>query len=180
MWWASGAVSLLALLPRGDAPPRTPRMPAAVTLRSTTRPGARRAPRPRGVHPRDELFDSFVYRTEGVLAQDGALGLVVQLQVHPVDGEVTPLLLCPPDELPAQLGPGGLRWHRLSLEDVDVTRGPLHRPGPLQQVVQATSAVHVVISQVQLGHPGRGQRQVVPGPVPLDQLILGHPVDLPR
>src|ERR1700733_10809152 len=110
MWWASGAVSLLALLPRGDAPPRTPRMPAAGTLRSTTRPGARRAPRPRGVHPRHELFDSFVYLTRGVLAQEGARGFIFQLQVHPVDAEVTPLVLRPPDQLPAQLGPGGLRW----------------------------------------------------------------------
>src|ERR1700677_1015162 len=91
-------------------------------------------------HTRDELFDPFVHRTERVLAQDGPLRLIVQLQVHPADGERTALFLRPADELAAQLAPGGLRRDRLGLEDIDVTCGPLHRPGPLQQVVQATAA----------------------------------------
>src|SRR6516225_10025050 len=72
------------------------------------------------LHPGDELLDALIDRAERVLAQHGPLGLVVQLQVHPVDGEVTPLLLRPADELAAQLGPGGLRRDRLGLEDVQV------------------------------------------------------------
>src|SRR6266571_417247 len=40
------------------------------------------------LHPRDELLDPLVHRAERVLAQDRPLGLVVQLEVHPVDGEV--------------------------------------------------------------------------------------------
>src|SRR5260370_21435002 len=80
---------------------------------------------------RAELLDALVHRTERVLAQHGPLGLVVQLEVHPVDGEVAPLLLGPADEFTAQLGPRRLRRDRLGLEDVDVAGGPLHRSGPL-------------------------------------------------
>src|SRR4029077_15323897 len=92
-----------------------------------------------GLHPRDQLLDPLVHRAERVLAQHGPLSLVVQLEVHPVDGEVAPLLLGPADELAAQLGPRRLRRDRLGLEDVDVAGRPLHRPGPLQQVVQAAA-----------------------------------------
>src|SRR5271165_1079659 len=169
------------LLPGGPIPPDPPwegpvppEPPWGGTSPPTSTPTAPR------LHAGDEFFDPLVHRTERVLAQHGALGLVVQLEVHPVDGEVTPLLLGPADELTAQLGPRRLRRDRLGLEDVNVARGPLHRPGPLQQVVQAAAAVHVVVGQVELGHPRRGQRQVVPGPVALDQLVLGDPVDLPR
>src|ERR1700750_2593178 len=73
-----------------------------------------------GLHPRDQLLDALVNRAERVLAQHGPLRLVVQLEVHPVDGEVAPLLLGPADELAAQLGPRRLRGNRLGLEDGDV------------------------------------------------------------
>src|SRR5581483_4532151 len=39
------------------------------------------------LHAGDQFLDALVDRTEGVLAQDSALSLVVQLQVDPVDGE---------------------------------------------------------------------------------------------
>src|ERR1700730_2502426 len=107
-------------------------------------------------HARNELLDALVHRAERVLAEHGPLGLVVQLEMHPVDGEIAPLLLGPADKLAAQLGPRRLRRDRLGLEDVDVAGRPLHRPGPLQQVVQAAAAVHVVVGQVELGHPRRG------------------------
>src|ERR1700759_2288306 len=84
------------------------------------------------LHARDELFHPLVDRPEWVLAQHGPLGLVVQLEMHPVDREVTPLLLGPADELTAQLGPRRLRREPLWLEDVHVTGGPLHSPGPRQ------------------------------------------------
>ena len=56
----------------------------------------------------DELLDPFVAGLEGVLAEDGALGLVVELQVDPVDGVVALALLGPADELAPEAGPGGL------------------------------------------------------------------------
>src|ERR1700746_1094280 len=90
-----------------------------------------------GSHAGDELLDALVPRAERVLAQHGPLGLVVQLEVHPVDGEVAALLLRPADELAAQLGPGGLRRDRLGLEDLQVRRHPVDRAVLLQQVVQA-------------------------------------------
>src|SRR2546429_4248422 len=55
-------------------------------------------------HVGDELLHPLIHRLERVLAQDRALGLVVQLQVHPVDRVVAALLLGHPDELPAQPG----------------------------------------------------------------------------
>src|SRR5207237_327547 len=58
----------------------------------------------------DELFHPLVAGLERVLAEDGALGLVVELQVHPVDRVVALALLGPADELPTQAGAGGLRW----------------------------------------------------------------------
>ena len=82
---------------------------------------------PAGYMPGDELVDPLVDRAERVLAQHGALGLVVELEVHPVDGEVAPLLLRPADELAAQPGPGGLRRDRLGLEDVEVAGDPVDR-----------------------------------------------------
>src|ERR1700744_41202 len=100
-------------------------------------------PRCGQLHAGDELFDSFVDRSERVLAQHRALRLVVELQVHPVHGEITPPLLGPADELAPQPGPGGLRRHRLGLEDVQVAGGAVDRAVALEQVVQAAAAVHV-------------------------------------
>ncbi len=37
----------------------------------------------------------------------------------------------------------------------------------------------VVVGEVELSDPRAGQRQVVLGPVALDELVLGDPVDLP-
>ena len=45
------------------------------------------------LHRGDQLLDALVDGLERVLAQHGALGLVVELEVHPVDGVVALLLL---------------------------------------------------------------------------------------
>src|SRR6266545_8200775 len=70
----------------------------------TTQRGRPTAVRPHAAvpgpsHAGDELLDSLVHGAERVLAQDGPLGLVVELEVYPVDGEVASLLLGAPDEL---------------------------------------------------------------------------------
>src|ERR1700754_3578767 len=69
-----------------------------------------------GLHPRDQLLDPLVHRTERVLAQHRPLSMVVQLEGLPVDVEIAPLLLGPAEELAAQLGPRRLRRDRLGLE----------------------------------------------------------------
>ena len=43
---------------------------------------------------------------EGVLAEHGPLRLVVELEVHPVDGEVAAAFLGAPDELAPEPGAG--------------------------------------------------------------------------
>src|SRR6266566_9860059 len=88
---------------RGDDPPKTPPAPGGTHPPRPPLGGLR--PPDLALHPGDELLDALVHRAERVLAQHGPLGLVVQLEVHPVDGEVAPLLLGPADELAAQLGP---------------------------------------------------------------------------
>src|SRR3954451_21941002 len=86
-------------------------------------------------HAFDEAFHPLVVGPERVLAQDGALGLVVELQVHPVDGEVTAPLLGLLDEVAAQPRPGGLRRDRLRREDRQVVGDPGDRSTLLQEVV---------------------------------------------
>src|SRR5581483_7266973 len=76
----------------------------------------------------DELFDPLVFGLERVLAQDGALRLVVELQVHPVDRVVALALLGPLDEGTPELRPGALRRVGGGVEDVGVGRHPLRQP----------------------------------------------------
>ena len=88
----------------------------------------------------DQLLHALVHRAERVLAQHGALGLVVQLQVHPVDGVVALAFLRPLDELATQPGPGGLRRRLLGLEDLDVGGDPVDLLAALEQAVEAPAA----------------------------------------
>ena len=113
------------------------------------RSSAQRRPADHRSHAGDQPLHPLVVRPERVLAQHGALRLVVELQVHPVDGEVAPLLLGVPDELAAQPGPGGLRRRLLGLEDL---RGRW-RPGRPGRAAPAARR-----------GPGRGAGRGRPGP----------------
>ena len=62
--------------------------------------GARQARKARS-EPRDELLHPVVVRSERVFQKDRTLSLIVQLQVHPVHGEVAPALFRPLYELAA-------------------------------------------------------------------------------
>src|SRR3954451_13776532 len=156
--------------PRAATPPCACRSP-------TTSPSPTRLPDGRS-HARDELVAPLVDGLERVLAQDGALRLVVEFEVHPVDGEVAALLLGPADELPAQPGAGGLRRHVLGLEDARLVRDAVDLAVALEQVVQPAGAADVVVGEVHLGDPRMAQRQVPLGAVALDEVELGGPVDL--
>src|SRR4051794_12784425 len=156
--------------PRRPCPAGLVRQPIRSLLRSRLRSAS---------HAGDQPLHPLVDAGERVLAEHRALSLVVQLQVHPVDGEVAPLLLRPPHEVAAQLRAGGLRRHRLGLEDLDVARHALHLAAALEQVEQAPAAGDVVVRQVQLSHTRVREVETVLGPVALDQPELDHPVDLP-
>src|SRR5450755_3867204 len=112
--------------------------PASSGYGSSSRVIQRRAAR---LHAGDQLLHPLVDRAERVLAEHRPLRLVVELEVHPVHGEVAPPLLRPPDKLAAQPRAGGLRRHGLGLEDVQIAADPLDRAPLLQQVVEATAAV---------------------------------------
>lgn len=60
------------------------------------------------LHARDQPLNPLIDRPERVFAQHGALRLVVEFEMYPVDGEITSRLLRGADELTAQPGPGGL------------------------------------------------------------------------
>src|SRR5689334_16680099 len=93
-------------------PQRHPTAPETCSLGPN---GTLRRPRRRS-HAVDQPLDPLVVGPERVLAQHGPLGLVVELQMYPVDGEVTTPLLGLADELAAEPSPGGLGRHGLGLE----------------------------------------------------------------
>src|SRR3954453_19105420 len=132
-----------------------------------------------GLHAFDEFMHPLVVRAERVLAEDGALRLVVELQVHPVHREVAPTLLGTLDELSPEPGPRGLGRDGLRLEHPEVVGHPGDRTTPFQEVVKTSAPVDVVVREVQLRDPRVAQRQPVLGAVALEQLPLDHPVDLP-
>src|ERR1700712_4603457 len=128
-------------------------------------------------HARDESLDPFVDRAERVLAEHRALGLVVELEVYPVDGEVAARGLRRADELAAKLGPRGLR--RLVDRGLDLlVGGDAGRQAlALQQVEDAAAALDVVVGQVKLSDLRIRQLHVVAILVALEELALDHPVD---
>src|SRR5690242_6853377 len=71
-----------------------------------------------GLQRGDQPLHALVARLERVRAEDGALRLVVELQVDPVDRVVALALLGPLDERAAQARPGRLRRHRHRLGDL--------------------------------------------------------------
>src|SRR3954465_1097712 len=87
------------------------------------------------LHAGYELFHPVVHGAERVLAQDGALRLVIELEMDPVDGEVAPLLLRALDEVSTQPSASCLRRHRLGLEDAQVGGDALDGALALEQVV---------------------------------------------
>src|SRR5205823_10963905 len=83
----------------------------------------------------DELLNPVVDAAVRVLAQNGALGLVVQLQMNPVHREVPTFLLGPADEVAPQLRAGRLWRHVLGLEYREVRGHPVDRASFVQGVV---------------------------------------------
>ena len=104
-----------------------------------------------------EPVDPLVGGLEGVLAEDGALRLVVQLQVDPVDGVVVASLLGGADEVAAQLGPRGLRGDRLGPEDRGIVGDPGRLAARLQDREDPPAPPDVVVGQIQLGDPRIGE-----------------------
>src|SRR5215813_9958639 len=108
--------------------------PSARSRTTRYRPKPARLAEVGQLHSGNELLDPFVDGPEGIFTENSALGLIVQLEVHPVDREVPAPFLRSPDEVTAQPSPGRLRRNRLGFEDRQVAAQPLHRAAPLQQV----------------------------------------------
>jgi hypothetical protein len=75
--------------------------------------------------------------------------LIVQFQMHPIDRVIAPLRLRVPDEVAAELRPGGLRRLAHRLADLVVADDAIDPARAFQQVVQASGPVDVVVRQVE-------------------------------
>src|SRR3990172_3242230 len=84
----------------------------------------------------DQFVHPLVHGAEGVLAEHRPLGLVVELQVHPVDGEVAVLGLRGLDEVAAETRPCRLRGLGESSGDVLVGDHTFHEAPALEEVIQ--------------------------------------------
>src|SRR5581483_11032329 len=119
----------------------------ATRIRVSVSSLARRRPTPlrgllcRGLHAGDQPLDPLVDRAEWVLAQHGALGLVVELEMHPVHGKVAPGRLRGADELTAQPGTRGLRRRVDSVFDFLVGGDAGGQTVALQQVEYAAATL---------------------------------------
>src|SRR5437764_11403344 len=99
----------------------------------------------------DQLLDALVTGLEGILAEHGALGLVVELQVHPVDRVVALALLGPADELAAEAGARRLGRFDDGAVDALVGDDALDEGAIMHAVVEAAPAAAVAVRQ---GHRG--------------------------
>src|SRR3954469_4923074 len=106
-------------------------------------------------HGGDELLDALIHAAVRVLAQHSALGLIVELEVHPVDGEIPPLLLRLLDEVTAQLGTSRLRRHTFRLECREIRDDSIDRAAVLEEIEKPTGAGDVVVGEIKLSHPRR-------------------------
>src|SRR5699024_11687564 len=126
----------------------------------------------------DEGCHTVVLGGEGVPAQHGTTGVVVQFQVYPVHGVVPAAGGGRLHELASQFGPGGLR--RLVDRGGDLLLGhhsggqaPLLEPGE-----QAVGAGDVVVGQVQAPDTWVGQGKVVTAGVAVHEAFLDRPVQI--
>ncbi len=96
---------------------------------------------------------------EGVLAHDCALGLIVELEMDPVDGEVPLAGLRRLDEGAAESGPRGLGRSFHCVGDLRVFHDTLGTPVLLEQVVETPGSVDIVIGEIHHRQPGIGHRE---------------------
>src|SRR5579862_6148240 len=118
-------------------------------------------------------------RTEGVLQKDGALCLVVQLEVDPVNREVPATLFGATDEGAAKPGARRLGWLRHGGRDLGVGARAVHLVAALQLVEHPPASVDVVVHEINQRGLGVRQRHPVALAHVLDEAVLRHPVALP-
>src|SRR5690606_5828875 len=129
-------------------------------------------------HRLDEAFDALVDAPERVLAQHGALRLVIELEMDPVDRVVPPRLLRGAHEVATQLGTGRLRRDGGRLEHLQVGRHALDHPAGREQVVQPLGARDAVVREVEPRDARVVELQPVLRPVAMDEPVLDAPVEL--
>src|SRR6516165_1592364 len=145
-----------------------------VSIRAATRLTSRSS-RSIALERRDELLDPLVPGLERVLAEHRPLGLVVELEMDPVHGEVTAAFLGPPDELAPELGPGGLRRLIDGRLDLLVGARAFDEVAVLHFVKEPPVATDVVILEVHQRDLRVGQGNAFPPAIMLDQAVLDHP-----
>ena len=117
----------------------------------------------------DQTLNTVIARAEGVLAENCALCLIVQLQMDPVDGVVALAFFGPADELTPQARPCRLWWVVHRLGDGRVGHHVFDAPGVLELVEDRTGTSDVVVLQVHQRDAGVTQFQPVAGHVCIQQ-----------
>jgi hypothetical protein len=87
-------------------------------------------------------------RPKGVFAQNCPLGLIIQLQMHPVDGVITLSFLRLLDELSTKSGSGCLRWSIDCFFDLGVIADSLDHATILHSVENAAVPIDVVVLKI--------------------------------
>src|SRR5919109_1707531 len=170
--WDAGSMTI----PLSSWPPARPGCSAAGWPPSTAAGVSR--PVERSSHVGDQLLDAFVHGFEWVLAEDGPLRLVVQLQVHPVHRVVTALRLRLTDEVAAELRARRLGRFPHRFRDLLFRDDPVDPPAVLEEVVEPPTPIHVVGGEVEERDPRRREREVVLPHVAFDHQPLRHPIHL--
>jgi len=99
--------------------------------------------------------------------------------VHPVHREIALLGLGRLDELTAEAGSGGLGRPDDRVGDGGVGDNSIGETLAFHQIVEAAVRCYVVVREVDQGEFRMTQRHVPFLLIPLDEVILHHPVDLP-
>ena len=96
----------------------------------------------------DELFYPFVLTLKRILAQDRALGLIIEFEMNPVNRVVPLAFLCALHKFTTQFRSGGL-WRNVDRRvDIRVRADPFNETPVLHLVERAATPTHIVILQI--------------------------------
>ena len=126
----------------------------------------------------DEAINAFVVRLKRVFERQGALRLVIEFEVHPIDGVVPALFFGSLYEGTPESSPCGLRSAHDGLAYRIIGNDPLGLITALQSVEQTPSRIDVVIEQIDHRDLRVSERQCAALSIFINESTFGYPIDL--